>query len=151
LPAIIKDVVTVSAMALPTVLQVVRNIGRLGKPLHFHLHDGHPLSTFSIYGVSDHLSFYHEIEIPFTYNGQRTVPLIFGPTGLKQIIQAALAMLPTDKLSFMLEIHPQYHRLELGCQADLFKNWKDKSNAEQMNAWLELLLQNLQLLNTVRN
>ncbi len=147
LPAMMQDVVTVTAMALPTVLQVIQGIGRLDKPLHFHLHDGHPLSTFSIYGVCDHLSFYHEIHLPFAHNGQFTVPLMYGPAGLREIIRTALRVLPSKKLSFMLEIQPQDQHLELGRYAELFKNWQDKRNAEQMNAWLETVLLNLRLLN----
>ncbi|HEX3036621.1 MAG TPA: hypothetical protein VHT73_16110, partial [Thermodesulfobacteriota bacterium] len=146
LPDRIADVVTASASALPAVVDVIQGIGRLGKPLHFHLHDGHPLSTFSPYGVCDHLSFFKKILIPFEYQGQDTVPTLFGPDGLMQIILTALEALPREKLSFTLEIHPPHNRISLGQYADLFANWKDKSNAEKMNAWLEELLLNHQLL-----
>jgi hypothetical protein len=146
LPHRIEDVVSATETALPTVLDVIERLGALGKPLHFHLHDGHPLSTFSLYGVSDHLSFLHEICLPFAYNGQHTIPLMFGPASLKKIVQTASSKLPGEQLSFMLEIHPQYDRLELGQYANLFINWKETQNAEQMNAWLERIINNLRLL-----
>lgn len=146
LPDRIEAVVSATATALPVVLALVRRLGALGKPLHFHLHDGHPLSTFSRYGVSDHLSFQQEIRLPFEYEGQSQVPLLFGPVGLQQIVAAALAALPGDKLSFMLEIHPLHNQLALGPDQDLFKNWQDLRHAEQMNAWLDLILTNLDLL-----
>jgi hypothetical protein len=146
LPARIRAVVSAAATALPVVLDLVRRLGELGKPLHFHLHDGHPLSTFSRYGVSDHLSFQQEIRLPFEYEGQTKVPLLFGPEGLQRIVATAKAALPGDKLSFMLEIHPQYDRLPLGPYLGLFKNWKELHHAEQMNAWLDLILANLVLL-----
>src|SRR5262249_25433279 len=57
LPGRVNDVQSACATALPVVCQAVAAIALLGKPLHFHLHDGHPSSTFSAYGVSDHLSF----------------------------------------------------------------------------------------------
>ena len=38
-------------------------IGALGKPVHLHLHDGHPLWTHSPFGISDHLSFLDELPI----------------------------------------------------------------------------------------
>jgi hypothetical protein len=146
LPDRIADVVAASASALPAVIDVIRRIGRLGKPMHFHLHDGHPLSTFSPYGVCDHLSFFQTIHIPFEYGGQNTVPLLFGPSGLIRLVTTALEVLPRERLSFTLEIHPPYDRLNLGQYAELFSNWEDKRNAEQMNAWLEVLLLNHQLL-----
>lgn len=149
LPVYIDDVVTATATALPTVLQLIRGLAELGKPLHFHLHDGHPLSTFSPYRISDHLSFYQDIQLPFEYQNQTTVPLMFQPSGLQQIVSLALDLLPVEKLSFMLEIHPIYNRLPLGTYAHLFGNWKDVQNAEQINGWLDLIHQNWQLLNEV--
>ena len=80
----IADVQAACATALPVVCQTVAAVARLGKPMHFHLHDGHPSSTFSPYGVSDHLSFFHEIYIPFSHEGRRTLPLLFGPHGRRR-------------------------------------------------------------------
>jgi hypothetical protein len=146
LPEKLEDVISAAAAALPAVLDIIQRLGQLGKPLHFHVHDAHPLSTGSPYGISDHLSFLQPIQLPFPYQGQTTVPLLFGPEGVRQVVRTALDVLPREKLSFTLEIHPQDQRLSLGQYADLFQNWTDKRNAEQMNAWLELLVANQQCL-----
>jgi hypothetical protein len=140
LPAHIADVQSACATALPVVCQTVAAIGRLGKPMHFHLHDGHPCSTFSAYGVSDHLSFFHEIFIPFTFEGRRTLPLLYGPMGLKKILDMVRAGLTDDKLSLTIEVHPPDGRLGLGEYAPLFGHWRDKENAERMNHWIEVML-----------
>src|SRR6266404_3922463 len=71
LPQVIADVQNSVATALPQVLALIGDLGALGKPLHFHLHDGHPLSTFSPFGVSDHLSFFAQIPIEFEFRGRR--------------------------------------------------------------------------------
>ena len=140
LPGRVGDVQSACATALPVVVQMVTALGRLGRPLHFHLHDGHPASTFSAYGVSDHLSFFHEVVAPFSYQGSRTLPLLFGPLGLKKVIDATRAVLPDELLSFTIEVHPQEGRLDLGEHAGLFRHWRDLGNAERMNHWLELML-----------
>lgn len=132
--------------ALPTVLEMVASLGRLGKPLHFHLHDGHPSSTFSMYGVSDHLSFFREIPIPFSYRGSYALPTMFGPLGLQRIVAAARAALPDEMLSFTLEIHPPEGRLPLGEYAPLFGHWQELANAERMQCWIEVLLRDHRLL-----
>lgn len=145
----IDDVKKAVASGLPTVLRMIKELGKLKKPLHFHLHDGHPLSTLSPYGVCDHLSFFQEIRIPFEHDGQDVVPLLFGPSGVTKIVQAALDEMPVTQLSFSLEIHPQYDRLALEQYDFLFQTWKDKSRAEQMNSWLEMITHNFQLLKSV--
>jgi hypothetical protein len=134
------------AEALPAVIALVRRLARLGKPLHFHLHDGHPLSTLSRFGVSDHLSFLQEIRLPAPYLGRQLLPGMYGPAGLRSIIQAAHAGLPPEQLTFMIEVHPQEGRSPLGAHAPLFNHWKDRTNAERMNYWLDMLLQNATLL-----
>ena len=53
-PQVMADVETAVSVAPATVLDLVAFIGALGKPVHFHLHDAHPFSTFSPFGVSDH-------------------------------------------------------------------------------------------------
>ncbi len=141
----IADLVEATAVALPTVLALIKRLGRLGKPLHFHLHDGHPLFGASPYGVCDHLGFRHEIRLPFAHNGGDTLPLLYGPAGLERIVQTALATSSRDRLSFTLEIHPRYERLPLGPYEALFQNWENLRHAEQMNGWIELILSNLQL------
>lgn len=142
---VIEDVNTACAAVLPIVLDIVRALGTIGKPLHFHLHDGHPLSTLSRYGVSDHLSFYQEINLPFTPPNAATPtsPLLFGPEGAQAIVETALAALPAENLSFTFEIHPQERQCDLGPYDYLFANWRDMRHAEQMMAWLEMLLRNL--------
>lgn len=131
--------------ALPTVLNLIQTIGALGKPVHFHLHDGHPLSTFSPFGVSDHLSFLAAIPIGFEWRGERTVPLMFGPAGLARIVAQALQSIGGARVSFTLEIHPTNERLPLGDASGMFSHWRDKTNAEKMNHWLAVLEENHRL------
>jgi hypothetical protein len=146
LPGRVEEVQAACRTALPVVLETIAGVGRLGKPLHLHLHDGHPSSTFSAYGVSDHLSFFHEIPIPFSHRGRRALPTQYGPLGLKAIIDTAREALPDERLSFTLEIHPQDGRVPLGEYAPLFGHWQDQENAERMNHWIEILLRNHHLL-----
>src|SRR5262249_22445053 len=102
-------------------------------------------STLSRYGVSDHLSFLQQIRLPFAYQGRQVVGGMYGPAGLRAIVQAALDGLPADRLSFMLEGHPQEGRSSLGPHAGLFGHWKDRTNSERMNYWLDQLLLNAML------
>ena len=145
LPELIEDVKAAVRSALDAVLYVIQALGHLGKPLHFHLHDAHPLSTFSLFGISDHLSFLDEIPIPFEYKGKKSLHPMFGPSGLLRIITESLQLLGPNRVSFSLEIHPTEGRLPLGDAPYLFNHWKDKGNAERMNYWLSVLLQNHQL------
>jgi hypothetical protein len=128
------------------VLKLIEDLGTLGKPLHFHLHDGHPLSTFSPFGVSDHLSFLSEIPLSFEYAGRRAAPLMFGPAGLAQVVAKAIEAVGHERLSLTLEIHPTFGRLSLGDAAGLFTHWRDLAHAEQMNHWLSVLAQNHDLI-----
>jgi len=146
LPHVMADVDTAVNSALPKVLNLIAAIGVLGKPVHFHLHDGHPLSTFSPFGVSDHLSFLTEIPLTFEYRGRRSVPLMFGSAGLSRIVVQALKTMGAARVSFTLEIHPTTDRLPLGGAAALFGHWRDKTNAEKMNHWLAVLQTNHRLL-----
>ena len=122
--------------ALPAVLELIGVLASFGKALHFHLHDGHPLSTLSPFGVSDHLSFLTEIPLPFEYHGRRFAPPMFGPNGLRRIVAQARECLAPARLSFTFELHPTFERLPLGDAAPLFAHWADKTNAEMMNHWL---------------
>ena len=142
----LPDIDKAVAAALPAVLELIETLGRLGKPMHFHLHDGHPLSTFSPFGVSDHLSFLAEIPLAFEYRRRRSLPLMFGSTGLAQLVSTAIRALGPSRLSFTLELHPTMGRLALGDASGLFQHWRDKSNAEKMNHWLSVLAQNHRLL-----
>jgi hypothetical protein len=145
LPEVIEDIQEAVRSALDTVLDVIRALGHLGKPLHFHLHDGHPLSILSPFSISDHLSFMDEIPIPFEYKGKRSLYPMFGPSGLLRIITESLELLGSDRVSYSLEIHPTEGRLPLGDASHLFNHWEDKGNAERMNYWLSILLQNHQI------
>jgi hypothetical protein len=148
LPAQVAEVQIACAAALPAVLSAVEGIGALGKPLHFHLHDGHPCSPFSAYGVSDHLSFGREVPIPFVYRGEQVLPPLYGPLGLGKIVATALQTASAEALSFTLEIHapvPPDGR-ELGDYGRLFGHWRDRTNAERMNHWIDVLLRNHWLL-----
>jgi hypothetical protein len=143
-PQVMADVEAAVMAAAAMVLDLVESLGALGKPVHFHLHDAHPLSTFSPFGVSDHLSFLTEIPLRFEHRGRRSVALMFGPAGLGRIVAKAIEA--SGVVSFSLEIHPTWDRLALGDAESLFGHWRDKTNAEQMNSWLSVLGQNHALL-----
>jgi hypothetical protein len=142
IPEMIGEMETAVGAALPTVLDLIEALGKSEKPVHFHLHDGHPLSTFSPYGVSDHLSFLLEMPLGFEYRGRRSVPLMFGRAGLHQITKKAVKAIGSKRVSFTLEIHPTSGRLPLGDAAPLFNHWIDKANAERMNQWLAVMSEN---------
>lgn len=143
---VIDDVEAAVAAGPATVLELLGTISKLNKAVHFHLHDGHPLSIFSPFGVSDHLGFEVGIPINFEYHGRRTLPTMYGPAGLAKVVSRALELLGAKRLSFTLEIHPTGARLPLGDASALFQRWTDKTNAEQMNHWLALLARNHELL-----
>ena len=140
------DVQRAVESALPVLLSLITSIAAFGKPLHLHLHDGHPLSRFSPFGVSDHLSFLTRAPLEFEYCGCSSVPLMFGPAGLSQIVSGVLRAMGKAPASFTLEIHPAGGRLALQEAAALFPHWPDKTNAETMNHWLQVLSSNHALL-----
>jgi hypothetical protein len=146
LPDLMRDIDVAVAAGAKAVLGLVGNICGLRKPVHFHLHDGHPLSTASPFGISDHLSFLADIPIPFERLGRRALTPMFGPRGLMRLIHRAIRSIGHHRLSLTLEIHPTYQRRPLGDAASLFEQWTDKTNAEQMNHWLWILACNHQLL-----
>jgi hypothetical protein len=146
LPQVIDEVEIAVASAAAAVFDLLEAITTLKKPVHFHLHDAHPLSTVSPFGVSDHLSFLTEIPLPFEHRGRRALPPMFGPAGLAKLVAQALEALAPRPVSFTLEIHPTGERLDLGDDAPLFNHWTDKTNAEKMNHWLSVLSQNHRLL-----
>ncbi|NTU43002.1 MAG: hypothetical protein HGA78_08110 [Nitrospirales bacterium] len=131
--------------ALPVLLDLIRGLAEIGKPLHFHLHDGHPLYK-GPFGVSDHMSFFSEVPIPFEHRGKYSLPLMYGPLGLKEIVRTSMAVLDPALLSFSLEIHPPEGRSPLEGYEHLFQHWQDKTNAERMNHWISVLLANQSLL-----
>jgi hypothetical protein len=145
IPGLVADIQDAVRSSLPAVLGLIQALGNLGKPLHFHLHDGHPLSTFSPYGVSDHLSFLTRIPIPFEHDHRWSLDPMYGPSGLFQIILKAMEVMDPGSGSFTLEIHPTEGRLPLQDASCLFENWRNTVNAERMNYWLSVLLDNHQL------
>ena len=146
LPQFISEVEVAVGVGAEAALDLVEVILALKKPVHFHLHDGHPLSTSSPFGVSDHLSFLAEIPLSFEYRGRRSVAPMFGPAGLAKLVARAVELQSPWGVSFTLEIHPTGARLPLGDAVSLFGHWTDKTNAERMNHWLAMLHRNHQLL-----
>lgn len=128
------------------VIHVIREIGGIGKPVHFHLHDAHPLMASGPFGVSDHLSFLDEIPIPFEHTGRKSLRPMFGPEGLSRIVTETLGLLGPERVTFSLEIHPGEGRLPLTNSSYLFSHWTDKTNAERMNFWLSVLQKNRELI-----
>ena len=135
LAAYVQDAV---GSAVGDVIDVIRSIGRLGKRLHFHLHDAHPL----IQGLPDHFSFLIRLPVPFSYQGRRSLSMMYGPGGLAAILSAAIEAGGLQQVSFTLEIHQVEGRLPLGDASPLFTHWSDTTNAERMNYWLSVLSEN---------
>jgi len=145
-PVIMAEVESSVQSALPVVLKLIGQLKVGDKPVHCHLHDGHPLSVISPFGVSDHLSFLAKIVSGVSHdNNLQTVPM-FGRQGLFQIVAQAIQNFGRERISFTLEIHPTMERLALGAEAGLFQHWRDKTNAEKMNHWLSVLSENHQAL-----
>lgn len=142
LPALATDVQRAIETALPTVLEMTGSLAKIGKLLHFHLHDGHPL----IRGLSDHFSFLIRVPIPFSYAGRRSLSTLYGPSGLKDIVSNALQVCRLGGVSFTLEIHQAEGRLPLADAAELFGHWQNIANGERMNYWLYVLAENALLL-----
>ena len=136
------DIQDAVAAALPHVLDVTRSLGRLGKHVHFHLHDGHPL----VPGLRDHFSFLTRLPIPFSYQGRRSLNMMYGPGGLASIVSTAIDACPPQKVSFTIEVHQVEGRLPLSDAAWLFDHWHDTTNAERMNYWLSVLSENAMLM-----
>jgi hypothetical protein len=142
LPDLVADVEDAVESALPQVLDVTRALGRLGKRVHFHLHDGHPL----IPGLPDHFSFLTRLPIPFSYQGRRSLSTMYGPRGLASIVATAVEECPPNGASFTIEVHQAEGRLPLADASDLFPHWRDTTNAERMNYWLSVLSENALLI-----
>jgi hypothetical protein len=139
----VDDLQRAVATALPTVLALTRTLSRAGKPLHFHLHDGHPLFA----ALSDHFSFLTQVPLTFAHHGRRALDTMYGPDGLRAIVDTAVAVAaPSAPPSLMLEIHQAEGRRPLGDAADLFARWTDLTNAERTNHWLAVLAENARLI-----
>jgi hypothetical protein len=141
LPDLVADVQDAVGGALGDVLDVTRSIGRLGKHVHFHLHDGHPL----VPGLADHFTFLTRLPIPFSYQGRRSLNMMYGPGGLASIVSAGIEACSPRGVSFTLEIHQVEGRLPLADASWLFPHWRDTTNAERMNYWLSVLGENAML------
>jgi hypothetical protein len=144
LPDLIADVQDAVGGCLPTVLDVIRSLGQIGKPVHFHLHDGHPL----VPGLSDHFSFLTRLAIPFSYEGRQSLSTMYGPAGLASIVSTAVDACPQGA-SLTVEVHQAEGRLPLADAARLFPHWRDPTNAERMNYWLSVLSENAMLISQV--
>jgi hypothetical protein len=142
LPDLAADVQEAVDGAVRDVLDVIRSIGSVGKHVHFHLHDGHPL----IPGLPDHFTFLTRLPIPFSYQGLRSLSMLYGPGGLASIVSAATGACRPEAVSFTLEIHQVEGRLPLGDASRLFARWRDTTNAERMNYWLSVLGENALLI-----
>jgi hypothetical protein len=142
LPGLVADVQDAVGSALRDVLDVTRSIGSLGKHVHFHLHDGHPL----ISGLADHRTFLTRLPISFSYQGRRSLSMMYGPRGLASIVSAAIEACGPQRASFTLEIHQVEGRLPLADASRLFRHWRDTTNAERMNYWLSVLGENAMLM-----
>jgi hypothetical protein len=142
LPDLVADVQDAVGGALPDVLDVTRSLGQLGKHIHFHLHDGHPL----ISGLADHFSFLTRLPIPFSYQGRQSLNTMYGPAGLASIVSTALEACSPQRVSFTIEVHQAEGRLPLADAASLFSHWRDTTDAERMNYWLSVLSENAVLI-----
>src|SRR6266550_6490084 len=141
LPELAADVQAAVGAGLPAVLELTGALAGLGRPVHYHLHDGHPLTE----GLADHAGFLTRLPVPFPYRDRRSLDPLYGPAGLATIVRAAAEAYQPGQLSFTLEIHQGGGRLPLGDAAPLFRHWRDSTNAERMNAWLAVLAENAAL------
>jgi sugar phosphate isomerase/epimerase len=135
-------------LGIRDLLAVIRRIVALGQPVHFHLHDAHPLSLLSRYGVSDHLSFLQAIPVPSVVYRAGVVPGVLGPRGLSEILRPLTAESVSQRVTLTLEIHPtnEGQREPLGPHQELFGHWTDLAHAELSNAWFSTLAANTVLL-----
>jgi hypothetical protein len=137
LPGAVAEVRRATAEALPLVIGMIGAIGRIGKTLHLHLHDGHPL----IPGLPDHFSFLSRVPVPFPVDGRRSLETMYGPAGLAAILRAAVQSCAPGRASCTLEIHQVEGRLPLD-DGEEFEHWRDLTNAERMNYRLAVLADN---------
>jgi hypothetical protein len=140
------DVQDAVGSAVQDVLDVIRSVGAVGKHVHFHLHDNHPL----IHPLADHFTFLTRLPVAFSYQGRRSLSMMYGPGGLASVVSAATAACRPEAASFTLEIHQVEGRLPLADAAPLFARWKDLTNAERMNYWLSVLGENALLVSQAR-
>jgi hypothetical protein len=137
LSEVVEQVQAATESARMVVVELIRRIGAIGKPVHFHLHDGHPLVP-----RPDHFSFFSRFPVPFEVAGVYALSPLFGPDGLAVVLDEAVRSCAPVDPSFSLEIHQVDGRLPLGAAAELFTHWRDLTNAERMNYWLGVLADN---------
>ena len=137
-PALVAGVEAAARFPVDVVLRMIESIGQVGKPVHFHLHDGHPL----IPGLSDHFSFLTRVPVPFTWEGRSSLAPMYGLCGLSQVLAAIVRHCSPGGWSATLEIHQSEGSLPLANAAGLFGHWTDLTNAERMNYWLSVLAGN---------
>lgn len=147
LPELLPDLRASMDAALPRVVEMIEELGSWGVKVHYHLHDGHPLWHYSPFGVSDHLSFLHNVTLPFGADGSATdsAPL-YGPRGLNAIVEAAVTHAVSDELTMTLEIHALPGQQPLERQdGEIFAHWRDLTNARRMNYWMSIIARNREL------
>lgn len=144
LPELVGEVQDATAAALPALLRLIDATAEFGVPVHYHLHDGHPL----IPGLSDHRSFLYRLPIPFVHDGRCSLDPLYGPAGLATILHAAVQAGAAHLPSFTLEVHQAEGRRPLEDAAGLFRHWRDITNAERMNYWLSVVTANYILATT---
>jgi phosphoglucan,water dikinase len=150
LPKLIDEVDAAARSALPRILELLALLSKTKLPLHMHLHDGHPLWTYSPHRVSDHMSFLEEISIPFEFQGRRAVTPLYGPAGLERVVCAAMQYFGADNVSLTIEIHPMTGQEPLTPEnEEIFAKWRDRTNAMRMNYWISILLANFALLQDI--
>ncbi|WP_433295652.1 hypothetical protein ACQP2F_36370 [Actinoplanes sp. CA-030573] len=137
LPEFITDLRDATRAALPAVLGLIEAAGPLGKPVHLHLHDGHPLNA----GLPDHFSFLTRVPVAAEVDGRRSLDPMYGPAGLAAILRTARRVCAPGAAWATLEIHQAEGRLPLN-DTGLFRHWRDLTNAERMNYWLAVLADN---------
>lgn len=146
-PELISDVQSAIRSSRQVVLDMIRAIGKIGKPLHFHLHDGHPL----IRGLPDHFSFLSRLPVPVNWDGRYSLEPMYGLNGLAQVLKTIAMNCPSDRVSITIEVHQTEGRLPLGNATELFTHWEDLTNAERMNYWLSVLADNHLIATTILN
>ncbi len=141
LPDLVADVQDAVGSTLGDVREVIRSLGGLGKPVHFHLHDGHPL----VPGLADHFSFLTRLPIPFAHDGRQSLSMLYGPGGLACLVATAIEACRPGGASLTLEVHQVEGRLPLADAGSLFSHWRDTTDAERTNYWLHVLAENAML------
>jgi hypothetical protein len=138
-PDLAQNIATVADAidsALGVVTTLIDSLGGIDKAVHIHLHDGHPLTS----GMADHRGFLTRVPIPFPFRGRFSLPQLYGPRGLAEILKHAQQM--KAQPSYTLEIHQVEGRLPLLDAQPMFAHWLDLTNAERVNYWLAVLAEN---------